>query len=118
MIFGKIGAFMDVTTIIIDVALGLVGGLSLLMIKWLREDIKETKLESKEDFKDLKIYLEVKFSKIDGQFSKVHDHFEHQAEKISAIQIALGKLETRVEERTLKVIHVERNGTEHQDKSG
>ena len=102
---------METATIIVDVALGLVAGLSLLMIKWIREDIKESKAELKQEIKDLRLYLE-------GQFTKIGTLMEHHSDKISNIEVSLGKLETRVEERTLKVIHVERTKTEHQAKSG
>lgn len=101
---------MEATPIIIDVAIGLIGGLSLLMIKWLREDIKDSKAELKQDSKDLKAYLEIQFAKISTQL-------EHHTERFSKIEVALGKLETRVDERTLKVIHVARKDNEIQEKS-
>lgn len=62
------------------------------------------------------------FAKIDARFdknseemktdfSKIDAEFKETRKEISDVKIHLGILETRVDERTLKIVHVEKTGT-------
>ena len=75
---------MENLHMIIEVILGLLSGLIFLILKWIREDIKN--LCAKQDH-----------------------HFEKLDKDITDMKVQLGKLETRVEERTLRVIHVDKS---------
>lgn len=52
------------------------------------------------------------WSRIDKKFDAVMDEIKEMKKDINAINVQIGKLETRVEERTLRVVHTQRTGTE------
>ena len=52
--------------------------------------------------------------KIDKGFERLETKIDAQSAKIVMIEITLGKLETRVEERTLRVVHVDKRINEDQ----
>lgn len=89
---------MENINVIIEIALGLLSSFILLMLKWLREDIKTAKKDLKIDIDNLSKKQDLNFSKLDKD--------------ITDMKVQLGKLETRVEERTLRVIHVDKSNVD------
>lgn len=50
------------------------------------------------------------WSRLDKRFDKIDSKFEKIDFDLVSLKVSMGKLETRVEERTLKVVHVEKTG--------
>ena len=56
--------------------------------------------------------LDKRFDNIDKRFDNISTELKDIGKDITDLKVQVGKLETRVEERTLKVVHVQGNGTD------
>ncbi len=70
----------------------------------LKEILREGKRELKQDIKEVKEEHKVAFTKIELKIESLN-------QRVSEIDVSLGRLDTRIEERTLRVYHGH-NGTE------
>ena len=56
--------------------------------------------------------LDKRFDNIDKRFDNISTELKDIGKDITDLKVQVGKLDTRVEERTLKVVHVQGNGTD------
>jgi hypothetical protein len=114
--------WQEIFTIIGSIGAIIGGGLAWM---WTRIDKKfdhvdkrfeqmDKKFEQK--FEQIDKKFEQRFEQIDKKFEQRFDQvdkkFEQVNTQLTTLNVQIAKLETRVEERTLRVIHVEKTGTE------
>ena len=61
--------------------------------------------------KELASVMREGFAKMETRFDKIDSEFKDVRKEIGDVKTHLGILETRVDERTLKIVHVDKSGT-------